>query len=189
MRPRSASIATDKLHQNRRKLHTGFAATFLAIAFASIGCDDASDGFDVDPETLGTAIEPEHVGGSAEVDLDLGLEFRDVGDRPIIMIDCNDTPCVGLWQWSVAWSPVYPKSVIAALPNVNPGSLWPCEPNPAADACKRIDSQGHVGCWRWVYNDLWAVAVAPLCQTQTWPDWISVGNAMEAKVTKYYNPY
>lgn len=137
--------------------HT-YMFTFLLLAsIAAAGCD-----------------EPIEV----EDDTDLRGYWR----RPIVNIDCDASGCLGQWQWSYAWSPVYPYNEIAMLPRANPGTVWGCDPTPDVDVCKVVDAQGHVGCFRWVYNSDWAVAVAPACATVGLADWINVGNDMTAKV-------
>lgn len=171
----ATSIATSTL---TRKTTARQMLVVACLAALVAGCDDAA----LDDETL---LDDE----TTDFVFDGDDEFRAYWRRPIIMIDCNiGNACLGMWQWSTSWSYVYPRSAIEALPSTSPSTVWTCDSSPDVDTCRVVDSQGRIGCYRWVYNDVWAVAVVPQCVFSV-PGWIDVGNDMQSKVSMYYNPY
>jgi hypothetical protein len=165
MLPRSASIAIEKLHQNVRMVHTGFSgvrapriallAAILLAGTSQVACDESDT-----PE-----------------------EFRDFGRVPIVEIDCDASGCLGRWENSFAWSPIYPWQSVLALRWTNPDSVWRCDPDPDVDLCVVIDAQNHKACFRYEWG--YAVKVAPTCAVSG-GNWLSVGNGRVALATAFY---
>jgi hypothetical protein len=97
------------------------------------------------------------------------------GRRSIADMDCGTDGCLGLWSGTNRWSGMVNADLLFGAPLVDPSTVWPCEPEPDADTCVKIDLQGHVGCFR--IDGEFAVSVVPACSLSVQPG-VDVGNGM-----------
>lgn len=110
-----------------------------------------------------------------------GCVFDSDGRAELDEIECTEQgACWGRWAHTTVWSRVVLADSLDDAGDIDPASLWGCEPDPDVDACGTFDAQGHVACWRETLG--WAVAVVPECVLEGPADWMPVGNAMAAKV-------
>ena len=94
--------------------------------------------------------------------------------RALVELRCDDT-CEARWAGTDEWSSVHSIEDIIGLPEVDPGGLWACAPDPDVDVCVFVDDHGRVGCFR--DEGDWAVAVAPSCAV----DGLNVGIGMVSR--------
>jgi hypothetical protein len=83
------------------------------------------------------------------------------GRRHVSDMDCGVEGCSGLWSGTDAWAPMFPANQFGDMPPVDPSAVWDCEPGPDVDRCVEVDTNGHVGCFR--FDGEFAVAVWPSC--------------------------
>lgn len=81
----------------------------------------------------------------------------------IFSVECSPNGCVARWDdWLT--SPVWLAYKVESWPEVEPATVWECDPEPAVDLCRVTSANGDVGCFR--VRDGWAVQVTPCCAVE-----------------------
>jgi hypothetical protein len=156
----------------------------LTPALTLVGCfpPPMTDGGDFGESTAGETSTDTETGdgdgdgdpGDGDGDPELAL-CEEATHIEFSEVTCTDSGCMGRWQTTDTWSVAVPAVNLLGLPEIDPASVWSCQPEPVVDGCFQIDAGGHVACG-WIMNG-WAVPVAPCCAVAGF-GWLPIGDGM-----------